>query len=222
MDETASGDPDSFGLRNIGDGTWVPGTVTWDSESRTATLVPSDLLRADTTYEVNVNASARDDSDPGNPATGAVSWTFRTSGVSDVDGPSITEVRVAPTVAEPGQIVSIGATIVDESTVADAWVAIEGPGLMLNVTLVQFGDQWFLNRSWDMAGTYRFTIGARDVVGNVNTVSGSFQVAESLAGTFGLLVLFGTLLAVGAGALVYLWIRRRPNAAKVEAQESVR
>ncbi|MEE8198856.1 MAG: hypothetical protein V3R48_04005, partial [Thermoplasmata archaeon] len=138
---------------------------------------------------------------------------------SDEDSPSITGILVSPRVARPGEFVSIGATITDSSGVASAWIVVAGPDVILNITLVQFGDQWFLNRSWEAVGTYEFVIGAQDVVGNVNTASGSFSIEESLAGTFGLLVLLGTPLAVGVGVLVYLWIRRRPIGKEDEASE---
>ena len=219
MNEVSTEDPASFGLRNTVDGTWVRGEVVWDGDSRTLMFTPAVPLASDTTFEVHVNASAADDSEPGNAATGPVSWTFRTSGVSDEDSPSITGILVSPRVARPGEFVSIGATITDSSGVASAWIVVAGPDVSLNITLVQFGDQWFLNRSWEVVGTYEFVIGAQDVVGNVNTASGSFSIEESLAGTFGLLVLLGTPLAVGVGVLVYLWIRRRPIGKEDEASE---
>ena len=219
MNETSTGDPASFGLRNAANGSWVRGDVVWGGDSRTLMFTPAAPLASDATFEVHVNASATDDSEPGNAASGPVSWTFRTSGVSDVDGPSITGILVAPSVARPGEIVSIEVTITDSSGVASAWIVVEGPDVILNITLVRFGDRWFLNRSWEPAGTYQFVIGAQDVVGNVNTAPGGFRVEESLAGTFGLLVLFGTLLGVGGGALVYLWISRRPIDKEDEASE---
>ncbi len=129
----------------------------------------------------------------------------------DLEGPSIVNVRASPPLARPGEIVSLGAVITDPSGVSVAWVRIEGPGVDLNVTLVAFGDAWFLNRSWETPGGYAFEIGAQDGVGNVNAAAGRFQIQESLANTFGLVVLLGTLLAVGAGALVVLWFRRRPT-----------
>ena len=210
MSESASENPASFGVQNTPDGTWVEGSVTWDADSRTITFDPAELLAAETSFEVHVNASATDDSQPGNALTGAVSWTFRTSGVVDLDGPSINGLEASPSVTQPGEIVSIGATITDPSGVTEAWVLVEGSDLTLNLTLVQFGSQWFLNRSWEAAGTYQIEIGARDGVGNVNTAGGSFQVQETLGSTIGLVVLLGTLAALGAGGIVYLWIRRKP------------
>ncbi|MEE9163514.1 MAG: Ig-like domain-containing protein, partial [Thermoplasmata archaeon] len=219
MNEVSTGDPASFGLRDTADGTWVRGDVVWDGDSRTLMFTPAFPLASDTTFEVHVNASATDDSEPGNAAIGPVSWTFRTSGVSDVDSPSITGILVSPSLARPGEVVSISATITDSNDVASAWIVVAGPDVTLNITLVQFGDQWFLNRSWEAVGTYEFVIGAQDVVGNVNTASGTFAVQESLAGTFGLLVLLGTPLAVGVGVLVFLWIRRRRFGREDEASE---
>lgn len=127
----------------------------------------------------------------------------------DREGPLIQDVRAIPPVARPGEVVSLGARITDSSGVRSAWVRIQAPDVDLNVTLVASGDAWFLNRSWETRGGYGFEIGAQDGVGNLNTATGSFQVLDSLAGTFGLVILLGTLVAVGAGALAYLWIRYR-------------
>ena len=209
MNETSGGAPASFGVRNAADGPWVQGGLVWDGDSRTLTFTPAEPLAPDSTFEVHVNATATDDSEPGNAATGSMSWTFRTSAISDLDGPSITGVLASPGVVRPGETVSIGATITDPSGVEIAWIVVEGPDVTLNITLVRFGDRWFLNRSWEAAGSYRFVIGAEDGVGNVHTEAGSFQVQDSLAGTFGLVVLLGTLFTVGSGTLVYLWIHRR-------------
>ena len=129
----------------------------------------------------------------------------------DPEGPSISNVRATPPLARPFETVSIGAVITDPSGIPSAWVRIEGPGVNLNVTLVAFGDMWFLNRSWESVGGYAFEIGAVDGDGNINTAAGSFQVQDSLANTFGLVVLLGTLLAVGSGAIIVLWFRRRPT-----------
>ncbi len=208
MNETSGGSPASFGVRNAVDGGWVQGGLAWDGDSRTLTFTPASPFAPDATFEVHVNATATDDSEPGNAAIGSMTWTFRTSAISDLDGPSITGLLASPSVAQPGETVSIGATIVDPSGVAIAWIVVEGPDVTLNITLVRFGDRWFLNRSWEAAGSYRLVIGAQDGVGNVQTADGSFQVQDSLAGTFGLVVLLGTLLTVGSGALVYLWIHR--------------
>ncbi|MFQ5986803.1 MAG: hypothetical protein ACE5KQ_05540 [Thermoplasmata archaeon] len=128
---------------------------------------------------------------------------------ADVVGPTIQDVRATPPLARPGEVVSLEARITDPSGVQAAWVLIEAPDVDLNVTLVASGDLWFLNRSWESQGVYRFEILAQDGAGNVNTAIGSFQVQDSLAGAFALLVLFGTLLGVGAGALAYLLVRRR-------------
>ncbi len=135
--------------------------------------------------------------------------TLARQGGPDQEGPTIADVRATPPRARPGEMVSLGATITDASGVRAAWVRIEGPGLDLNVTLVAFGATWFLNRSWETTGVYRFDVGAQDGAGNINTAPGSFHVQDSLAGTFGLVLLFGTLFAVGAGAFVVLWIRWR-------------
>lgn len=127
----------------------------------------------------------------------------------DLEGPTIVDVRATPSRSRPGEVVSLGATITDASGVRAAWVRIEGPGLDLNVTLVPFGASWFLNRSWETPGVYRFAIGAQDGAGNINTAPGSFHVQDSLAGTLGLVLLYGTLLAAGPGAFIVLWVRRR-------------
>ncbi|MFQ5553583.1 MAG: hypothetical protein ACE5EW_07715, partial [Thermoplasmata archaeon] len=71
---------------------------------------------------------------------------------ADVVGPTVQDVRANPPLARPGEVVSLEARITDPSGVQAAWVLIEAPDVDLNVTLVAFGDLWFLNRSWESLG----------------------------------------------------------------------
>ncbi len=129
-------------------------------------------------------------------------------GAPDLQGPAIREVRSIPPLARPGESVSLGAVITDPDGVQAVWVLIEAPDVDLNMTLVPFGDTWYLNRSWQTPGVYGFQIWAQDGAGNLSMALGSFQVQASLAGTFALVLLLGTLFAVGAGGVLVLLIRR--------------
>ncbi|WP_225753255.1 Ig-like domain-containing protein [Actinotalea sp. Marseille-Q4924] len=63
----------------------VPGTLTYDAGSRTATLTPGADLVGSTTYTAAVSTSATDLA--GNPLAAAVSWTFTTATVVDTTPP---------------------------------------------------------------------------------------------------------------------------------------
>ncbi len=139
-------------------------------------------------------------SEPSDPAA----WR----GAPDLHGPTIRDVRSIPPLARPGEGVSLGAVITDPDGVQAAWVLIEAPDVDLNITLVPFGDTWYLNRSWQTLGVYGFQIWAQDGEGHLSMAPGSFQVQASLARTFALVLLLGTLFAVGAGAALVLLIHR--------------
>jgi len=78
-------DPESVsGLRVVGpDGREVPGTVSYEPETRTAVFVPRDLLEAASTYRVTVPAEASDRS--GNGLAAEYGWTFTTTGAAPPD-----------------------------------------------------------------------------------------------------------------------------------------
>ncbi len=139
-------------------------------------------------------------SEPSDP----VAWR----GAPDLHGPTIRDVRSVPPLARPGERVSLGAVITDTDGVQAAWVLIDAPDVDLNITLVPFGDTWYLNRSWQTPGVYRFQIWAQDGEENLSMVPGSFHVQASLAGTFALVLLLGTLFTVGAGAILFLLFHR--------------
>ncbi|MFQ6013240.1 MAG: hypothetical protein ACE5LS_06315 [Thermoplasmata archaeon] len=143
---------------------------------------------------------------PGGPSAPLELAAWR--GAPDLDGPTIRDVRAVPPLARPGESVSLVAVITDPDGVQASWVLIEAPDVDLNMTLVAFGDTWYLNRSWQTPGVYGFQVWAQDGAGNLSTAPGSFQVQASLAGTLALVVLLGTLLAVGAGAILFLLVRR--------------
>lgn len=209
MNETASGDSSSFGVQNTADGTWVAGSAAWDADSRTMTFVPAEFLAGDTSFEVHVNASARDDSEPGNAPSGPLMWRFLTSGVADLEGPAIGDVVASPSVARPGEMVSVGATITDPSGVAAAWVVVRFPDVTLNLTLVRFGDRWYLNRSWEAPGTYQFEIGAQDGAGNLNTAAGGFQIRVPGPDPLLIVAIAGSLAGGVALLVAYFLFRRR-------------
>ncbi len=62
-------------LRDAATRAWVPVATRWD-DAQTLRLMPANLLREGAVYEVVVNGTAVDRSDPGNPLA-ASSWRFR-------------------------------------------------------------------------------------------------------------------------------------------------
>ncbi len=73
---------DSFYLDN-----GVVGTVTYDEETRTATLTPSENLAPNTTYVATVTTAVKDL--VGNALTGNVGWSFITTGAGSGGGCSL-------------------------------------------------------------------------------------------------------------------------------------
>ena len=76
LNRIAAAGPSGFGLRLV-DGPWLAGTATWSQDATRFTFQPAGTLSVGAKYEVHVNQSASDHSDPGNPfATGPSVWTF--------------------------------------------------------------------------------------------------------------------------------------------------
>lgn len=212
MNETATGGPSAFGIRHDADGSWLAGSLMWDSGSETMTFTPASFLAPNTAYSIHVNASVKDDSDPGNALSGSVLWTFQTGAVADFEGPSIRDITAFPAVAGVGESVSLSATITDPSGVSAAWVVIAGPEVMLNSTLVPFGDRWVLNRTWEAPGTYEFEIWAQDGAGNFNMALGSFEIqpqAPGLQVSPFILIIAAIVGGVAALSTLYLILKRR-------------
>src|SRR5207249_4699522 len=96
MNESTTGAANAFGVRGSG-GPWLTGTVAWSPDATQFTFRPSGTLADGTVYEVHVNSTATDHSDPGNPYAGSM-WRFSTGSTADRTPPSILAMAADPSV----------------------------------------------------------------------------------------------------------------------------
>jgi hypothetical protein len=98
MNRVTAAGPRGFGVRVV-DGPWLAGTGTWSADGTRFTFQPTAALGAGAKYEVHVNTSATDHSDPGNPfAAGPFLWTFTAgSSLGNPAPPAPTAVTATPT-----------------------------------------------------------------------------------------------------------------------------
>ncbi len=105
----------AFSIRTA-EGALVPGTVTWDSPN-VLRFQPDTPLRASTTYRVQVDRTATDASDPGNPLASATSWSFTTRSNT---GPSIALQAAMPAIVSGGSVWTVTWTAADPEDPSDA------------------------------------------------------------------------------------------------------
>lgn len=97
----------------------------------------------------------------------------------DLVPPELLDLTVEPDPQELGGAVNISLSVQDESPV---WVVCQvlDPGLVEieNATMSYDGanDRFYLERAYDAAGTYEFTIWAIDIRSNMNSTGGSFHI----------------------------------------------
>lgn len=178
MNRQATGGPNTFGVRPTG-GAWLPGTVSWSPEGTRMAFHPETALSPGTSYEVHVNDTARDDSNPGNAFGGDV-WTFSTGSTTDLTPPSILAVTANPPRQVPGGFVNLTADVDDNAGVAGLSVSafVNGPSSSENLTMVQgSGGRWYLNRTYGDLGRYGVVIWATDGSGNSVSQAAGFDIA---------------------------------------------
>lgn len=139
MSEAATGGPNAFAVRRTTDGAWVPGTVSWSPNATQMTFDPSSTLDATTPYDVFVNATARDASEPGNRLAVPETWQFTTGTVADTTPPTIQNVVANPSTQTVGGLVSLAATVTDDVDIASVNAHILGPTFDMNLTMVLGG-----------------------------------------------------------------------------------
>ena len=172
----------AFGLKGAG-GPWVAGTTTWSTDARQLTFRPSGSLAVGTQYEVHVNATSADASDPGNALGHDTMWTFSTGTLTDRTPPRILSLSANPIAQVADGFVNVTADIEDTGGIATVTAAIQGPGRNQNVSMTHAsGARWYVNRSYSAAGHYDITVWATDMSGNVASNETGIDIAPNGAG----------------------------------------
>src|SRR5205823_451034 len=113
------------------------------------------VLSASTTYEVVVNATARDSSDPGNAFDGPDTWTFATGAGADSHRPNFLGVSTDPPQPYSDTAVNLTADVQDDVGVVGVSANITGPSFRENVTMEHLsGTRWYVSHTFVEIGTY--------------------------------------------------------------------
>jgi len=172
----------AFGVKGAG-GPWVAGTTTWSTDARQLTFRPSGSLAVGTQYEVHVNATSADASDPGNALGHDTMWTFSTGTLTDRTPPRILSLSANPIAQVADGFVNVTADIEDTGGIATVTAAIQGPGRNQNVSMTHAsGARWYVNRSYSAAGHYDITVWATDMSGNVASNETGIDITPNGAG----------------------------------------
>lgn len=182
MNTAATGSPSSFAVQRVSDGAWTPGTISWAPNATQMAFSPAAPLDPLTTYEVRVNASARDDSDPGNTFAGPATWPFTTGTSADTLPPTVGSATANPESVELGNPVNLTALVTDDDAVASVAAHVTGPSTDVNLTMERgLGTTWFVEHAFTQLGAYAFTAWAEDNSGNAGSGSGTFAVQDTTA-----------------------------------------
>ncbi len=168
----------AFSLKRLDTNGRVSGSFTWSSNDLIFT--PSGALAEGIVYRAQVNATARDASDPGNLLGTTYTASFTTI---DLTPPTISNVSAAPSPQEAGGWVSVSALVTDNGMVSGVWIEIYDPSgaLMGNYTAAYDTStgRYFYNASYVHPGTYGFGIKAEDGAGNRSTATGNFAIIDT-------------------------------------------
>ena len=181
MKEATTGVANAFGVRGAG-GPWLAGTVTWSSDATQMTFRPTGSLSVGTVYEVYVNSTATDHSDPGNPFASSA-WTFSTGSTADTTPPSILAMAADPPVQLANGRVNLTADVQDNVGILKVFAAVRGPETDQNLTMAHAsGTRWYVNHNYTAVGHYNFTVWATDTSGNVRSRSAGFDMSPQGTG----------------------------------------
>ena len=182
MNESTTGAANAFGVRGSG-GPWLTGTVAWSPDATQFTFRPSGTLADGTVYEVHVNSTATDHSDPGNPYAGSM-WRFSTGSTADRTPPSILAMAADPSVQVVDGFVNLTTNVQDNVGILTVTAAVRGPGFDQNLTMVHAsGTRWYVNRTYSAVGHYAFTVWATDRSGNVRSQTAGFDMSPPGSGS---------------------------------------
>ena len=182
MNESTTGAANAFGVRGSG-GPWLTGTVAWSPDATQFTFRPSGTLADGTVYEVHVNSTATDHSDPGNPYAGSM-WRFSTGSTADRTPPSILAMAADPSVQVVDGFVNLTTDVQDNVGILTVTTSVRGPGFDQNLTMVHAsGTRWYVNRTYSAVGHYAFTVWATDRSGNVRSQTAGFDMSPPGSGS---------------------------------------
>ena len=182
MNEATTGAANAFGVRGSG-GPWLTGTVSWSPDATQFTFRPSGTLADGTDYEVYVNSTATDHSNPGNPYAGSM-WRFSTGSTADRTPPSILAMAADPSVQVVDGFVNLTTDVQDNVGILTVTAAVRGPGFDQNLTMVHAsGTRWYVNRTYSAVGHYAFTVWATDRSGNVRSQTAGFDMSPPGSGS---------------------------------------
>lgn len=181
MDAASTASSDAFAVERVTDSTWIAGTIALAPNRTYMTFTPAVPWDPFTGYEVHVNGTALDDSDPGNAFVGD-NWMFTTGSAADTLPPIVAGVAGTPDPAEAGGTVNLTASVTDNEGVAGVSAHVVGPSTDVNLTMAPaVGMTWFVERAFVAIGTYDVTVWAEDPSGNVGFGTGTFVVQDTTA-----------------------------------------
>lgn len=184
MDPVATGSPGTVGLQEIVSGSWVSGAFSWNNPLNTIlTFNPSANLAPGVQYRIVVNASAQDDSDPGNAMGATVLRTFTTGATVDTQPPQIASVAATPGIQSVGGAVNVTADVTDNFGVGGVWLEVVSPSsATTNLSMTPGpGAQYYLEAAYGEVGVHTFTIWASDTSDLWDSAGGQFEMRDTEA-----------------------------------------
>ncbi|MEK6851425.1 MAG: PKD domain-containing protein, partial [Candidatus Thermoplasmatota archaeon] len=168
----------AFSLMRLDTSAYVPGTFAWTASQ--VSFTPSAALAQGVVYRTRVNATARDQSDPGNTMGAVRTASFTTA---DVSPPIIASVTALPSPQEVGLAVNVSAAVTDNGLVSGVWIDVRDPGggPLGNVSAPRDPGtgRYFRYQTYSAPGLHAFTVSAVDAAGNWAVATGSFSMVDT-------------------------------------------
>jgi len=174
----ASGEQ-AFSLQRLDTSAYISGAYAWAGNQLTFT--PFASLAQGVVFRTQVNATARDRSDPGNAMGLVRTATFTTA---DVTPPTIAAVTALPSPQEAGFPVNVSALVTDNGVLSGVWIEVRDPlGASLgnlSASTDSGTGRSFREQPYTRPGLYAFTISAVDVAGLWAVATGGFTIVDTI------------------------------------------
>lgn len=168
----------SFSLKRLDSGAYVTGTFSWLGNDLIFT--PASAFAGGIVHRAQVNATAKDASDPGNPLGIVYAASFTTA---DTSPPTISGVSASPSPQEAGGRVNVSAIVTDNGMISGVWIEVRDPGGALIGNFTAGYDlasgRYFHEAVYAHPGTYGFRVAAQDAAGNWKVVTGTFVIVDT-------------------------------------------